>query len=197
MQPGLGRFAQGQHDVGVEVARIVAALGHRLMQREVRHHAAAGELLANERLDHGAALVAAQLVRQRDVDLPGQLGVGTVLHPLDCVPELLAIGQPRRPAFGHDDLAMRHAAAVAVVLDLAGALVFQLLAGPVGGSRDSVVGPLFRRPVQILAALAPPQDLGGKMIDRQGRTPHQHLSPAGDTIAAPGLIPVRRRTYVA
>jgi hypothetical protein len=35
------------------------------------------------------------------------------------------------------------------------------------------------------------------MIDRQGRTPHQHLSPAGDTIAAPELIPVRRRTYVA
>lgn len=31
VQPSLGRLAQGQHDVGVEVARIVAALGHRLV----------------------------------------------------------------------------------------------------------------------------------------------------------------------
>lgn len=155
----------------MKVPGVVAALGHRVVQGEVRHHPSAGELLANVGLHHGAALVAGQLVRQGNVDLAGQLGIGAMLHSLHRVPKFLAVGQPSGPALGHNDFPVYHPAAAAVVLHLPGPFITERRACSVCRRCHGIVRPDLGRPVQVLAALPAPHDLGCKMIDRQGRLP--------------------------
>lgn len=152
--------------MGVKVARVVPALGHGVVQGEVGYHAARRELIADIRLHQLAPRISRQLVRQRDVDFPCQLGVRTGFHPLDRVPKFLAVGQPRRAALGHDDLAVRHALLAAVVLGLVLALVAQLLPCPIGRCRHGVVGLALGAAIQGFAALAAPQHLRAEMINR-------------------------------
>ncbi len=160
------------------------------MQRKVRHHAAAHELLAHEVLHQRATLLGGQLMRQRSVDLARQLGIDAGLHFLHRGPQLLAVGQPGRRVLGHHDLAMGHPLAAAVVVGLAAALVAQFLAGPVGRRGHGIVRPLLRRPVQVLAALAPPQHLGREVIDRQRRLPSTPVASRRHLRRLPATPPV-------
>lgn len=171
VQPGTCGFSQGQHDVRVEVPRVVTPRRHRVVQGEVRHHATRRELRTDIALHHLPALIAGQLVRQGDIDLSRQLRVGTVLHPLHRVPQLLAVGQPGRAALGHDDFPVRDPRPLAVILCSALLVIPEFFTCPVGGSRHRIVRPLLRRAVQVLAAFAAPENLRAEMIDRHAPAP--------------------------
>ena len=76
----------------------------------------------------------AQLARQGEFDFSGELRVLALLGGLNCVPQLLAIGEFLGRAFGQQHFGMLDARFVRKVMVAIDPLVVQPLAGAIGGS---------------------------------------------------------------
>ena len=172
--------------------RLGVAIGGRApVHIEVGHHAAGDELLAHEVLHQADRLPLAQLARQGDLDLAGQLTVPGPRRSLlpassvevgtpervagrHLVPQRLAVEPARGCALWQHDLAVDHARLVLVVLRATDLVVEQAFAGPVSGSGDDP------------ASLPPADDLGLEMKDRHAACV---LLPAGTSVPAPSSRP--------
>ena len=106
-----------QEHVRMRVSGADIVAGH------VGDHAAADVLLGDEAAHEVALRAGLELLRQRNDDLAGHLGVLARLGRLDLVPEAAAVLHPRRRVVGGEDLRVVHGPAARVVVDLAGALV--------------------------------------------------------------------------
>ena len=101
------------------------------MQRDVGHHAAPDEVLLHELPYQNRPRVRRELVRQRELDLPGQHGVPPRLMGLDAVPEPGPLAHPSRGALRRHDLGRQHARAASVVVHEPGALVGERNRSPI------------------------------------------------------------------
>ncbi len=110
----------GQH-MGVVVVRVLAARGVRAVPGDIGDHALGNALLLHKAAHQGDALSIAQLMGQRQQELPRQLGIAAFLHRLDRVPQLRAVAQTRRHVCRPDDLAGDDPAGLGRVIVVAGA----------------------------------------------------------------------------
>ena len=93
---------------------------------------------------------------QGEDQLPGKLGVAAALGLFDRVPEFGAVICPSGSPFGREDFSVQDALAPPVVVNRAGALVFDPFARPVRGGGGRAV------------TFAAPDDFGAEAVDRQG-----------------------------
>ena len=142
------------------VVGAVAAVG-RGVNGDVGDHAAIDEFVFDEFADELDVLLVGQFVGQGQFDVAGELGRAAlgapVLAVLDPVPKALTVPHPLRGVLGGEYLCIQDGpGAPRIVLDLAGALVVQCLAGPVGCGGDSGL------------TLGPGDDGGGEAVIRHG-----------------------------
>ena len=126
------RFPQGQQHMRMKMPSI-AVTGKWIVQGQVGNHPPCHELLHHKAPDERQALLGRQLVRQRDIDFTGKLGIPALFHLLDVVPEGFAVAQPLRGSLRQKDFLMHHPALGAVVKSLLLPPVLQTLGGPIGG----------------------------------------------------------------
>lgn len=117
------------------VVGMVAFLHHRRMDGHIRDHALADEGLLDERQKKFFPLVGIQLMRERQIDFTGELRVLAPFHPLDMIPEFLAVVQEGRPTPGYEDFGIHDTAPTTVVVRLLRPVIPDLLARPVSCGR--------------------------------------------------------------
>ena len=122
-----------------------------VVPRDVGHHSAVDELPPHVVPNQVAARIAGQLAGNGDPDLSSDLGILAPLGAFDAVPQRLAAESPGGGAGRREDLRRVDATAAAVIVHLAGPLLGQLLAGPIGGCGDGRVtlGPLHDARVHV------------------------------------------------
>ena len=125
------------HDVEVRVGD--AAILVRMVDGEVRNHAARDEVVQQEFTCEGDVLVERELILKRDVEAVSELRVPVALGVLDGVPERLPVGVLARRMRREQDFRVNHAAFARVVADQPVILAVELLA-------RAVCGALNRRP---------------------------------------------------
>jgi hypothetical protein len=104
----------------------------RAVDRDVGDHAVRYELLAHEANDQLAPAIVVELVRERKQDLTTELRVFAALRAFDAIPELAAIGNPRRGISWSEDLRIHDTAAPRVVVHDPGAPILNPLRGAIG-----------------------------------------------------------------
>ena len=157
------RFAHRQHDVGVRLGLAVRA--HVPMHIQVRDHAAIHELPLHEIARQLHTLGLAYLPGNRELHLPGKLGVFSLLQSLDLVPQGLAVLPALGRSLWRHDLRMHDAGLVAEVVVAFQPLVVQPR-GRTVGARGHGAGP-------VGAA----DHLGAEMVDRHRRLPCSSCHP--------------------
>jgi hypothetical protein len=187
IQPQACGPAERQHHVGMEVSWIVPLFYDRVMECQIRHHPPRHKLLANEQSHQLQTLKVGELMRQRHVDLPRQLGIWPGLHALDGVPERRTILQPVRRVLRRQDFAVGDTAPVSIAGCRTRSFADQVLSRPVCRSRHGIVGALPLRSILVAPALPATKDLHTEMIDRHRR--------GLDIVSA--WSPLRWRTYVS
>ncbi len=113
------------------------------MDIHVGNHALAGKLLPHKILHQPFTLLVGQLMWERNSDFAGKLGavgaVALILAALDMVPELFSVLRPFGCVLRRENAGELNAAHAAVIFVDAGALVFKLGAGIVGGLGDGTL----------------------------------------------------------
>ncbi|MNT39054.1 hypothetical protein D3C72_1752710 [compost metagenome] len=92
---------------------------------QIGDHAPPHELPLDEGAGQFDGVVRPHLSGQGELDLAGELGVFTLLSPLDLVPEHLSVEPALGRAVGQQDFGVQHAGLAAVIEGLLGALVEQ------------------------------------------------------------------------
>ena len=111
----------------------IAFTGNGVVQSEIGDHPPLHELFQHEAPDERQPLLGRQLVRQRDIDFTGKLGIPALFNLLDVVPESFPVAKPRRGSLRQKDFLVHDAALGAVVKSLALPPVLQTLGGSIGG----------------------------------------------------------------
>ena len=149
-----------EHDVSVRVPPVI-------MQSCVCHHPPRHTRLVQPAFKKTHLVRQAELLRQRQLELPGELRVLPPLCRLDHIPEPLSVVDPGRRPLGSQDAGVRHRLPLGVVPCLAQPLIEKRLARPVGRRRH---GRLPR---------ASADDLGAQTINGHGVTPGGRLGVQG------------------
>ncbi|CAB3802576.1 hypothetical protein LMG28614_05647 [Paraburkholderia ultramafica] len=165
---GAGQVPHRQHDVSMMISVIAAAVGR--MHREIRDHALRYEFLRHKRAHQVDALRVGQFMRQRQLDVAGELRVAAFFNALDGVPELYPIAHPFRRIVGSDDLGMQNAALLSVVPNFAETFILDARGGPV------------RSRGRRAAASGSGNDLGGKAIGSHAGQPTGGKCKAGSAV---------------
>jgi hypothetical protein len=138
--------------VGVVVARVATFVC--AVDRDVSDHPARAELLAHEATDQLPPAGVVELVWEREQDLAAELRVFTTLHVFDSIPQIAAIGDPRRRVGRSEYLQMHDATAPGVVVHDPGPPIFDPFRGAIrrragrgasGGAADRLRGKPKRR----------------------------------------------------
>lgn len=122
--------------MAVKIPRIVAAFGHRRVNRDIAGHAPRDEGLQHEGADQLQPLGVGKLGRQAHVKFAAELGILPELRSLDRREQGLPIAQRLRRAGRQHHLSMHHAATSGIVMHLTRNRIDQALTGPVGRSGD-------------------------------------------------------------
>ena len=127
--------AQRQQHMGVDLGPGAVRHGLAAMHVEIGHHAAVDEQLLHDGPGELDVLRLRQLVRQRELDVTGQLGVLAPLCRLDRVPQTLPVGELVRCPRRQQDRRVQEVGLVLEVVAPVAPRVVQPGRGPIGGGR--------------------------------------------------------------
>ena len=135
--------AKCQHDMRVRISVTL------IMKCPVCDHAFRYEIIFDKASYAFDLLFTCHFIRESDLDLAGELCIGSLLDLLHFVPEHFAVLVPLWRVRRKDDLVLYHSAFTREVVRYTGLVVIQLLAGPVcsrsySGSAARTTDDLYR-----------------------------------------------------